>query len=124
MQVIKPIGGEKWFDINLFDNNAAQFRDADCTFLSGGQSALNFIFRCLAMKDKEFVLLPSYLCPTIVWNLDRNHVRYDFYRIRRDLSIDLADLREKLEAHPVRTVFLLDYLVLFMMRRRNLIFFL
>ena len=94
MKFLKPIGGEQWFDVNIFNNSLNNFSDDRCTFTSGGQSSINFIICQLRMKDDEFMLLPAYLCPTIVWNLQRNKVNFDFYRINRDLSIDIPDLEK------------------------------
>jgi hypothetical protein len=109
MKVIKPIGGEQWFDLDIFDNRLNNFENSGCTFTSGGQSSMNFIVGQLRMKDDEFMLLPAYLCPTIVWNLQRNRVNFDFYRINRDLTIDIPDLEKKLLEHKVRAVFFIDY---------------
>lgn len=109
MKVLKPIGGEHWFDVNIFNNNLNNFENSSCTFTSGGQSSINFIVSQLRMKKDEFMLLPAYLCPTIVWNLQRNRVNFDFYKINRDLTIDIPDLEKKLEEHKVRAVFFIDY---------------
>jgi dTDP-4-amino-4,6-dideoxygalactose transaminase len=109
MKVTKPIGGEQWFDINLFKNEINNFENADYTFSSGGQSSINFIVRQLKLKDDEVMLLPSYLCPTIVWNLERNKVNFHFYKIRGDLSIDIGDLDEKIGKYNARAVFFIDY---------------
>ena len=109
MKFLKPIGGEQWFDVNIFNNSLNNFSDDRCTFTSGGQSSINFIIGQLRMKDDEFMLLPAYLCPTIVWNLQRNKVNFDFYRINRDLSIDIPDLEKKLLEKKVRAVFFINY---------------
>ena len=105
----KPIGGEQWFDVNLFNNSLNNFENTIGTFLSGGQSSLNFIVKSLEIRPDEYILLPAYLCPTIVWNFDRNKVSYDFYKINFDLSIDKEDLQAKIEKHNVRAVFFIDY---------------
>ncbi len=105
----KPIGGEHWFDTNLFNHELNNYENSDCTFLSGGQSAMNLIIRRLEIKEDETILLPSYLCPTIVQNMDRNRVNYGFYRINPDLSINCEDLHVQIGKHKVRAVFFIDY---------------
>jgi len=109
MKVLKPIGGEQWFDLNLFRSDANNFLNADFTFLSGGQSSLNFILKQLDLKEGEVILLPAYLCPTIVWNLQRNKAKYRFYRIKQDLTIDLEDLEAKISEHNPRAVLFINY---------------
>lgn len=105
----KPIGGEPWFDISIFDNNLNNFEGSGCTFLSGGQSALNYIIKDIKIRNDEFILVPSYLCPTIIGNLERNQVNYRFYKINLDLSIDLEDLSNKVSAFNVKCVFFINY---------------
>ena len=109
MRVQKPIGGEPWFDVGLFDRSRDNFRDAACTFLDGGQSALNFIVQSLDFKDGESILLPAYLCPSIVRNIRRNGVRFRFYAIRPDLSIDTEDLERQILRCRAKAVLFIDY---------------
>ena len=109
MPNLKPIGGEPWFDTNLFCHSLNQLEHVRGTLLSGGQSSLNFIVKNLGIKNDEIILLPSYLCPTIVENLDRHPVKYDFYTINSDLSINLSDLKVKIEKNKVKAVFFIDY---------------
>lgn len=109
MPNLKPIGGEPWFDTNLFCNSLNQLEKVRGTFLSGGQSSLNFIMKHLQMKEDEIILLPSYLCPTIIQNLDHHHARYRFYEVNSDLSINLNDLQAKIDKSKVKAVFFIDY---------------
>ncbi|MGB4590044.1 MAG: DegT/DnrJ/EryC1/StrS aminotransferase family protein [Clostridiaceae bacterium] len=109
MPNLKPIGGEPWFDTNLFCHDLNNLEQVQGTFLSGGQSSLNFIVMNLHMKEDEMILLPSFLCPTIVQNLERHHVKYDFYAINLDLSINRSDLQDKIANNKVKAVFFIDY---------------
>ena len=109
MPNLKPIGGEPWFDTNLFCHSLNHLEKVRGTLLSGGQSSLNFIVKNLQLKDDEIILLPSYLCPTIVQNLDRHHARYHFYAVNLDLSINLRDLADKIDKNKVKAVFFIDY---------------
>lgn len=106
---LKPIGGEHWFDTNIFDNELDNFKDSNFTFLRGGQSALSFIVHDLQIKNDEYILVPAYLCPTILWNFDRNRVNYAFYNINLDLSINLDDLSKKVDNYKVKAVFFINY---------------
>ena len=109
MPKLKPIGGEPWFDTNLFCHGMNQLDKVHGTFLSGGQSSINFIMKHLQMKENEIILLPSYLCPTIIQNLDRHHAGYVFYEVNLDFSINLKDLQAKIDKNNVKAVFFIDY---------------
>ena len=109
MPNLKPIGGEPWFDTNLFCQSLNQLEMVQGTLLSGGQSSLNFIVKSLHLMEDELILLPSYLCPTIIQNLDRHQVGYLFYEVNADLSINLSDLAAKIKKNKVKAVFFIDY---------------
>lgn len=109
MPNLKPIGGEPWFDTNLFCHSLNNLEKVRGTFLSGGQSSLNFIMKHLQLKEDEIILLPSYLCPTIIQNLERHHAGYRFYMVNLDLSINLDDLKAKIAQNKVKGVFFIDY---------------
>lgn len=106
---IKPIGGEFWFDVKLFDNEFNNFKDLNAVFLSGGQSAIQFIIEDINFKDNEYILLPSYLCPTILYNFQRKNIKFMFYEINEDLSINLEDIENKTNKYKVKALFFIDY---------------
>ena len=53
------------------------------------------------------ILLPSYLCPSIVNTFERKGLEYDFYQVKKDFSIDLDDLKNKLTTN--QAVYLINY---------------
>ena len=53
------------------------------------------------------VLLPSYLCPSILDALERCGLEYGFYQVNEDLSIDLEDLAQK--AGAFKAVYFINY---------------
>lgn len=106
---LKPIGGEHWFNDNLFDNSVDNFKDTSGIFLSGGQSAIRFILEDLNISSNEFVLVPSYLCPSILQNFKKLNVKYEFYKVNKDLSIDIEDINKKLNLLEVKALFLINY---------------
>ncbi|MVX62347.1 DegT/DnrJ/EryC1/StrS aminotransferase family protein [Clostridium chromiireducens] len=106
---LKPIGGEQWFDINLFDNKLDNLKNTKAVLLSGGQSAIAFILENINIKDDEYILSPSYLCPSILYNFKKTNIKYEFYKINKDLSIDFADIEEKVKKLKINTIFFIDY---------------
>lgn len=106
---IKPIGGEFWSDKIIFNNKADNFKNLNATFLSGGQSAIQFIIENIRFKDDEYILVPAYLCPTILYNFKNKNIRFVFYEINEDLSIDLESIKSKIDGYKVRALFFIDY---------------
>jgi len=76
-------------------------------FLNGGKACLTVIGDYLRDHGIERILLPAYLCPTIVTTLAGCGVRCDAYRVNEDLSIDLEDLGRK--AGGYRAVYFINY---------------
>lgn len=106
---IKPIGGEFWFQKLIFNRNVDNFQGVNGTFLSGGQSAIKFIINSMNFTKKEYILMPSYLCPSILHSLKEDKINYEFYTVNRDLSIDIKDIQRKLAALTVKAIFFIDY---------------
>jgi dTDP-4-amino-4,6-dideoxygalactose transaminase len=76
-------------------------------FLNGGRACLMLICDYLLDHGIDQILLPSYLCPSILQILERQGLMYDFYPVKEDLSIDLQSLTRKAENY--RAIYLLNY---------------
>lgn len=77
------------------------------TFLNGGKACLIVISDYLLSRGIDRILLPSYLCPTIVDTLEGCGLACDYYQVNRDFSIDLADLQRQAEGH--RALYFINY---------------
>lgn len=106
---LKAIGGEQWFNLELFNNKLDNFNNTEGVFLSGGQSAIQFILEDIEIESDEYILMPSYLCPSILYNFNRLNIKYKFYKINKDLSIDLDDIKEKIKTLKIKAVFFINY---------------
>jgi hypothetical protein len=94
------VGGEFYYE-DKWLRNVPTIATEGMYFLAGGQACLLVIGDFLRARDIERVLLPSYLCPSILTALGKSGLAFDFYRVNRDLSIDLDDLARKAEVHQV-----------------------
>ncbi|HCS39493.1 MAG TPA: hypothetical protein DIW44_07910 [Anaerolineaceae bacterium] len=94
------VGGEFYEDLAWVTDTPAP-PVVDALFLNGGRACLNVIAKYLHAKNINQILLPSYLCPSILDVLDQHAISYSFYTIKEDLSIDLDDLLEKSKNHQV-----------------------
>lgn len=100
------VGGEFYYD--GWGNITQPVIDTrGMTFLSGGKACLIVISDYLLSRGIERILLPSYLCPTIVDTLERCGLACDYYQVKRDLSIDLEDLQRQAEGH--RALYFINY---------------
>jgi len=76
-------------------------------FLNGGKACLTVIGEYLVTQGIREVLLPSYLCPSILNALEPLGLRFAFYQVQPDLSIDLEDLAR--QARGQRAVYFINY---------------
>lgn len=58
-------------------------------FLNGGQACLRVIGESLRGKGCKRMLLPAYLCPSIIRALQPAGLQYAFYDVNRDLSVNI-----------------------------------
>ena len=77
------------------------------TFLNGGKACLIVISAYLRTQGIDNILLPAYLCPTIVDTLERCGLACAYYGVHADLTIDLQDLAQK--AGRQRAVYFINY---------------
>lgn len=92
---MKKIGGEFWYDPQLMNKTASKLPGF---FLGGGQSCLYVICEYLKKVHVNNVLLPSYICPTLLDLFERQGLTYHFYEIHNDFSVDLSALANLLKA--------------------------
>jgi len=88
------VGGEFYYDTRWFGDKPT-ISTENMTFLNGGKACLFVISDFLLDRGVKKILLPSYLCPTIVTTLERGGLTCDYYQINLDFSIDLDDLAQK-----------------------------
>lgn len=106
---INLIGGEFWFQKELFNKKINNFNNEEGIFLDGGQSSLHYIYKKLNLIKDEYVIMPSYLCPSMLIGLKTLNISYDFYSINKDLSIDINSIKNLIEEKKVRAVLFINY---------------
>lgn len=100
------VGGEFYTDTRWQMDRTAIATDG-MIFLNGGKACLIAISEYLLEHGISKILLPSYLCPTIVNTLEGCGLTCDYYPVRADLSIDLDELARKAAHH--RAVYFINY---------------
>lgn len=114
---IIPIGGEPFYppsflfatkknDVKSFFYN--KFSDRVLTFTYGGFYSIKSILDDIQVSENEHILLPSYLCSTILLAFKEKGIKYSFYKITRDLRIDVEDLQRKVKSNT-KALFFINY---------------
>lgn len=75
---------------------------------TGRTATIYLLEHCMKFGEDDVLLLPDYLCLSIIVSVEAPHVKYRFYRINRDLSIDMEDLTSKLDEH-VKGIYIIEY---------------
>jgi hypothetical protein len=100
------VGGEFYYDTRWIAEKPT-ISTENMTFLNGGKACLIVVSGYLRDHGIKKILLPSYLCPTIVTTLERCGLTCDYYQIKSDFSIDLDDLDQKVVNH--QGVYFINY---------------
>ncbi len=90
------VGGEFEIDFKTaFDSYSKlpeEFRQGH--FYSSGRAALYHIINLSKQLGKGKILLPSYLCESIVEVVKRSSTPYEFYTLNQDLTVNVDSLKE------------------------------
>ncbi len=97
------VGGEFYYD-SAWLRGEPTLSTEKMTFLNGGKACLIVISEYLLDHGIKKILLPSYLCPTIVNTLERCGLACEYYQVNPDFSIDLDDLAQKVH-RPAGSLF-------------------
>lgn len=113
------IGGEKVFSPAFFllkkkndiFNEYSKFTRYFINYTFGGFNSLLAIIDDLYInKEKEIVLLPSYLCDSIIKPFDFNCIKYIFYKIDKNLLPDILHIKELISTNVVKAILFIDYM--------------
>ena len=85
------VGGEFYYD-NCWVTEEPGLDTSGMYFLNGGQACLHVIGDYLREAGVQRILLPAYLCPSIIRALEPAGLQFAFYGVNRDLSIDIDDV--------------------------------
>ncbi len=100
------VGGEFYYD-GEWTAQTSTLSTGGMVFLNGGKACLLVIADYLRDHGVGKILLPAYLCPSILDAFDHCGLDYNFYQVNEDLSIDLDDLAKKAEDY--RAVYFINY---------------
>ncbi|MDK2980199.1 MAG: hypothetical protein PWQ55_546 [Chloroflexota bacterium] len=100
------VGGEFYAD-ERWQLDEPAIDTAGTIFLNGGKACLTVIGEYLLAQGIGEVLLPSYLCPSILNALEPLGLRFAFYPVRPDLRIDPDELERR--ARGQQALYFINY---------------
>ena len=100
------VGGEFYYD-DRWKTDLPTFPTEGILFLNGGKACLTVICDYLRDHDINRVLLPAYLCPTIVDTIESCGLSCDYYSISPSFTIDNNDLECHLQER--QAVYFINY---------------
>jgi len=76
---------------------------------NSGRSAIEYTFRHMKSKEVGKVLLPSFTCTSIVDAVKRAGWQIDYYRITKELRIDIGSVKDLLGKGFVDAIYVIQY---------------
>ena len=78
-------------------------------FFNTGRSAIEYLLRyVISFESNSTVLLPAFVCTSVIDAFKRVVIKYTFYSIKENLEIDIDDLKRKMTPN-VRAIFVIQF---------------
>ncbi len=78
-------------------------------YTGNGRTATSYILlNALRLTEEDVILLPDYLCVSVINSLEVCPAKFRFYRVKRDLTVDLEDLESKIDEN-VKVLYVIHY---------------
>lgn len=78
-------------------------------YTNNGRTAGIYLFEhCGDFKEDDVILLPDYLCLTVILSVSLPKLKHKFYKVDRELNIDIDDLRSKID-EKTKAIYIIHY---------------
>lgn len=104
----RAIGSDFHLPLGLVTAQKKKNLPADRTFLASGRACLKAIITAEELAGKT-VLLPAYLCDSVLPPFEEKKIKAVFYRVNRQLGIDQNDLFEKIKKEKPGAAVMIHY---------------
>lgn len=85
-----------------------KFPNKNFSLTMGGYYSIIQIFKQLKLGSNDIVLLPSYLCSTILIPFKKLGIKFRFYKITENLTVDQKDFLNKIDENT-KVIFFINY---------------
>lgn len=78
-------------------------------YTGNGRTATSYILKNpVHLSEEDVILLPDYLCVSVINSLEVSKAKFRFYKVNRDLGIDIEDLKNKMD-NKVKVLYVIHY---------------
>ena len=81
----------------------------NCFFFNSGSNALIYGLKILEIQKGSSILVPAYICKSIIKALSQNGINVIFQDVKMDLSFDLDLLRSNIIENDIKGVLIVNY---------------
>ncbi|MCD4760236.1 hypothetical protein K8R33_05120 [archaeon] len=107
--MVKKIGSDFNIPLTLFFKRKRKNIPKQAILLASGNDCLTYTIKELKPNTKTKILLPSYLCPSILIPFKEEKVDYSFYRVNKKLEINITDLKNKIKKEKPGIILIIHY---------------
>ena len=98
----RGIGSEFWLPSSYLSERPNNhfyeiLPDGKKVFVTSGREAIYLILNSIGISKDEKLLLPSYLCQSILDPLIKKSVKFLFYKVKENLEIDIYDIQKRID---------------------------
>lgn len=97
---------KKQFELNSFLES--RFNGKNYYYTFGGHFSLLKILDEISFDSNQHVLMPSYLCSSMLSPFKKRNIKYHFYKINERLEIDIDDLKSRI-TEKTKAVLFINY---------------
>jgi dTDP-4-amino-4,6-dideoxygalactose transaminase len=105
--MVKDIGSDFNINLGLFFSRKRKNIPKKAILLASGNDCISYILK--ELKPKTNVLLPSYLCPSMLLPFKKQKINFSFYKVNKKLEIDLTDLQRKIKKEKPSAILIIHY---------------
>ncbi len=93
----KEIGSDFAIPFSILYSRKKNNTSEEGIFLSSGRDCISAIIEHLNIGSDDKVLLPSYLCESIIKPFNDHNIKVEHYKVNKKLEIDIYDLKKRLK---------------------------
>jgi dTDP-4-amino-4,6-dideoxygalactose transaminase len=109
MPLKKEIGGKYNLPFKILWSKKRNKLSKKYIYLGSGRDSIELIIRALNIKKGDNILLPSYLCESIMDQFKKNKINIIFYKVNKNLIVDLKNIQNKIKNKKIKAIIIIHY---------------
>ena len=104
---LKPDLDIKKLILTFFKRN--KLLKSNLSFFKSGREALVYGLNCYGIDKESYILVPGYICNTIIESLKINQYKILFFDINKDFSININSIKNFLKKYKIKALLAVHY---------------